>query len=115
MLSEDTPFSNLSDYKILWNDWPYGIDIDITYLVVWTKFEMGSPSEDISSSVRADIEKRRIIWFKNWASLKSVDGIEHFYVMLYEATKDFIDRFTQGDCALAEKLQGHGTIVSDVS
>lgn len=28
------------DLKILYNDWPYGIDTKIIHLVVWTKFEL---------------------------------------------------------------------------
>lgn len=29
-----------ADLKILYNDWPYGIDTKIIHLVVWTKFEL---------------------------------------------------------------------------
>jgi hypothetical protein len=32
------PFENPADLKILYNDWPYGIDSRIVHLVVWTKF-----------------------------------------------------------------------------
>jgi hypothetical protein len=28
------------DIRILYNDWPYGVDTDIIHLVVWTKFEL---------------------------------------------------------------------------
>ncbi len=98
----DRPFSNPSDYKILRNDWPYGIDTDITHLVIWTKFtfEVDSNTDDITPSARTTIEnfvvkafcdpkndgldRSRVIWFKNRTSLKSVDGIEHFHVMLYK-------------------------------
>ena len=31
---------NADDIKILYNDWPYGIDPKIVHLVVWTKFEL---------------------------------------------------------------------------
>jgi hypothetical protein len=106
--SKDPFFSNPSDYKILRNDWPYGVDIDITHLVVWTKFRMDSTTDDTSSPHRAAIEnfvcktfcdvdcggltRCSVTWFKNWASLRSIDGIEHFHVMLYQASEDFIDR-----------------------
>jgi hypothetical protein len=113
--SGDPPFCNPSDYKILRNDWPYGIDEDITHLVVWTKFllEADPVTDDIAPSARAAIEnfvvkffcdiqsggldRSRVIWFKNWTSLKSVDGIEHFHVMLYKAEEDFVNQITQGD------------------
>lgn len=38
--SDSPPFTNPADYKILFNDWPYGIDPQIIHLVVWTKFEL---------------------------------------------------------------------------
>ncbi|KAI1382585.1 uncharacterized protein F4822DRAFT_435435 [Hypoxylon trugodes] len=111
--SGEPPFSNPTDYTILWNDWPYGISTDITHLVVWTKFvlETESITDDILSSTRAVIEnfvvkvfcdnggpeRSKVIWFKNWSSLKSIDGIEHFHVMLYKADGDFIGRVTCDD------------------
>lgn len=113
--SGDPSFFNPFDYKILRNDWPYGIDVDITHLVVWTKFllEADLVTDDITSSARVAIEnfvvkffcdiesdgpdRSRVIWFKNWTSLKSINGIEHFHVMLYKAEEDFVNQITQGD------------------
>lgn len=46
------PFECDEDYKILWNDWPYGIDNRIVHLVVWTKFELQDDNE-----TEAEIEK----------------------------------------------------------
>ncbi|KAI3326640.1 hypothetical protein HD806DRAFT_532276 [Xylariaceae sp. AK1471] len=128
--SGDTPFSNTSDYKILWNDWPYGIDKEITHLVVWTKFWMDAATDDISPYIHAAIEsfvvhvfcdtesggldRSRVIWFKNWTSLKSVGGIEHFHVMLYKANEDFINRITRGERPLAEKAQEAGNSILDL-
>jgi hypothetical protein len=34
------PFECDDDTKILWNDWPYGLDKRILHLVVWTKFDL---------------------------------------------------------------------------
>ena len=34
------PFSTADDMKVLYNDWPYGIDSRIVHLVVWVKFEI---------------------------------------------------------------------------
>ena len=34
------PFQCPDDFKILFNDWPYGIHPDIVHLVVWTKFKL---------------------------------------------------------------------------
>jgi hypothetical protein len=33
-------FSNPDDMKVLYNDWPYGIDSRIIHLVVWVKFDI---------------------------------------------------------------------------
>ena len=38
--TNDVPFSNSDDMKVLYNDWPYGIDTRIVHLVVWVKFEI---------------------------------------------------------------------------
>lgn len=34
------PFQFAEDFKILFNDWPYGTSSDIVHLVVWTKFTL---------------------------------------------------------------------------
>lgn len=39
------PFGHEEDFKILFNDWPYGIDGRIVHLVVWTKFELGDDAK----------------------------------------------------------------------
>lgn len=47
------------DVKVLWNDWPYGIDERIVHLVVWTKFvlEDDPATGDLTDSMRAQIEE----------------------------------------------------------
>lgn len=48
------PFECEDDFKILFNDWPYGVDRRIVHLVVWTKFELedGAKTEpDIESFI----------------------------------------------------------------
>lgn len=35
-----TTFAERSDWNILWNDWPYGVENNIAHLVVWTKFSL---------------------------------------------------------------------------
>jgi hypothetical protein len=120
--SGNPPFTDSSDYKILFNDWPYGIDEDVVHLVVWTKFHLEDDpaTDDLTPKARAEIEefvdrtfcdvanggleKERVIWFKNWMSLKSVHALEHFHVMLYRADKEFLDKITTGDRPMSEKL-----------
>lgn len=106
-------FTNSDDYKILYNDWPYGIDRDITHLVVWTKFLLDDDLETgfltaehhrlIEDFVQrtfcaeSGISRKNLIWFKNWRSLKSVHALEHFHVMLYRAGPEYLESITNGD------------------
>jgi hypothetical protein len=130
--SSNVPFRNPSDYKILYNDWPYGLDPEIIHLVVWTKFllEDDPTTDDLTTRARQEIEgfvqgtfcnadgipREQLMWFKNWRSLKSIHALgectklfandrasaqltpaEHFHVMLYKPSAEFVDRITQGD------------------
>ena len=83
--SEDPPFTNPSDHKILWNDWPYGIDTNISHICVWTKFllEDDPTTDDLTPRAKAEIDRfvvgtfcaeggvprDNVIWFKNWRSV----------------------------------------------
>lgn len=53
------PFEYPEDYKVLYNDWPYGIDKKIVHLVVWTKFSLDEdPSTgDLTVKARGQIER----------------------------------------------------------
>lgn len=46
----------------------------------------------------------KVIWFKNWRSLKSIHAVEHFHVMLYDPDADFVREITDGDVPLSEKV-----------
>ncbi|EXJ83531.1 hypothetical protein A1O1_07154 [Capronia coronata CBS 617.96] len=94
--SGDPPFENPADYKILYNNWPYHIDQDITHLVVWTKFLIAEDetTRQVTAEAHASIEtfivrtfcsneaegeqrvnRNQIVWFQNWKSLKSVHAL----------------------------------------
>lgn len=94
--SNDAHFSNPADFKVLYNDWPYHIDEDITHLIVWTKWQMEDEpvTEEPTAETRREIEefivktfcepgagvttrmqRDRLVWFKNWKSLKSVHAL----------------------------------------
>jgi hypothetical protein len=47
------------DYKILYNDWPYGMEKGIVHLVVWTKFplEDDPATGDLTSGAREEIDE----------------------------------------------------------
>lgn len=46
------------DIKILYNDWPYGVDEDIVHLVVWTKFDLEDDpaTDDLTPKARKEID-----------------------------------------------------------
>ena len=45
--------------KIIYNDWPYGIDEKIVHLVVWTKFELEDDpaTDDLTPRMREEINQ----------------------------------------------------------
>jgi hypothetical protein len=84
-------FSEPTDWKVLYNDWPYGIDPEIVHLVVWTKFALEDDpvTDDLTPRMRSAIERfvmktfcsedgmerKSLVWFKNWKSLKSIHAL----------------------------------------
>ncbi|KAI1334741.1 hypothetical protein F5Y15DRAFT_279530 [Xylariaceae sp. FL0016] len=116
---EGRPFESDNDTKTLWNDWPYGIDKRIVHLVVWTKFDLEEDpaTDDLTDKARAEIEayvqktfsarmpKDHLVWFKNWRSLKSVQAVEHFHVMLFNPDPAFVDEITNGDVPASQKAE----------
>jgi hypothetical protein len=43
----------------------------------------------------------QVIWFRNWKSIKSIEAVEHFHVMLYDPPPEFVRRVTGGDRPLS--------------
>ncbi|KAL7817812.1 hypothetical protein V8C26DRAFT_62513 [Trichoderma gracile] len=111
------PFQCADDVKILFNDWPYGLDKRIVHLVVWTKFELkaSSATGDLTDEARKEIDDfvaktfrsrmpdNQVMWFKNWAALKSIHAVEHFHVMLFDPDPEFIKEVTNGDVPQCDK------------
>ncbi|KAE8454184.1 hypothetical protein EG329_005109 [Mollisiaceae sp. DMI_Dod_QoI] len=103
------PFEDPSDYKVLLNDWPYGLTPDVTHIVVWSKTPIATDGTrgDVTDESRKVIEgfverafvKRlgdanRVMWFKNWVSLQSVRALEHVHVLVKDATKEDLEFWT---------------------
>ncbi|KAH7120914.1 hypothetical protein B0J11DRAFT_51914 [Dendryphion nanum] len=115
MVPKGEPFEFDDDMKILYNDWPYGVDPKIVHLVVWTKFDLedDAATDDLTPEARRQIDEyvqrtfctkvqeENVIWFRNWSSLKSVHAVEHFHVMLYDPDPVFIKFITNGDAPMA--------------
>jgi len=106
------------DIKILFNDWPYGLDTRIKHLVVWVKFELEEDPEtdDLTTRGRQQIndyvkdtflchmKSENVVWFKNWKSLKSVHAVEHFHVLLFDPDQRFLEAVTGNDVPLVEQV-----------
>lgn len=112
------PFANTLDYCVRLNDWPYGVAPGIHHLVVWLKtpFPVGTDGELTTESnilietfIRATFMQRlagedhpdppedRVLWFKNWAALQSVSALEHFHVMVRDASTDLLQSWVGSD------------------
>lgn len=58
--AKGNPFESSEDFRILYNDWPYGIDERIVHLVVWTKFSL---EDDPSTGALTEQSHRQISQF----------------------------------------------------
>jgi hypothetical protein len=116
--SATDPFENASEWKILRNDWPYGIDPRVVHLVVWTKFNLtedlatGDLTNDMRRTIdgfvdrtfKKEVGDANVVWFKNWKSLKSVPSIEHFHVMIFNPDPKWIENLTGEKTVYREEL-----------
>ncbi|KAH6604222.1 hypothetical protein Trco_007668 [Trichoderma cornu-damae] len=105
------PFGATSDYKVLLNDWPYGLEPGITHIVVWSRTPIPTDPEtgDLTAESRARVEsfvktyfvdalgsggEQKVLWFKNWVALQSVRTLEHFHVLVRDVDDDVLQRWT---------------------
>ncbi|WPH03247.1 Hypothetical protein R9X50_00612400 [Acrodontium crateriforme] len=106
-----TPFEEPEDYRVLKNDWPYGLAPGLVHLLVWTKtpIEVDNQQGDVTLYSRKLIEhfideyfvkplgadgNQRVLWFKNWVSLQSVRGVDHVHVLVKDAPEELLVRWT---------------------
>ncbi|KAL9612793.1 MAG: hypothetical protein Q9167_002628 [Letrouitia subvulpina] len=109
------PFADPHDYKILYNDWPYGMSPDITHIVVWLKMRIaveptrGDLTQEsrnlierfVDNTFAQSLEKKggsasQIMWFRNWTGLQSVRGIDHIHVLARGVSEKDMDEWTGG-------------------
>lgn len=69
-------------------------------------FVAARPFEIFSISLTNRLFRKppKIIWFKNWAKLKSIHSMEHFHVMMKDPDMDFIKEITNGDEPASSRL-----------
>jgi len=110
------PFADADDFKVLLNDWPYGLDPEITHLVVWLKTPIPVDVQrgDLLPESRAIIERfvegfftrrlaraglvdDRVLWFKNWVKLQSVRGLDHIHVLVRDVPRSIVHEWTGMD------------------
>ncbi|KAJ5742407.1 uncharacterized protein N7511_011426 [Penicillium nucicola] len=107
------PFADPEDYKILRNDWPYGLTPGISHLVVWLRTPIpvksgeGHLTEEsrllIDTFVRRTFVDRlardpriasdaasHVLWFKNWVGLQSVRALEHVHILVRDVPEDIL-------------------------
>ena len=113
------PFADDEDYRILVNDWPYGLAPGIQHIIVWLKVRLESePTKgDMTPKSRRQVEgfiqskfidrvkdlpgeQEKVIWFKNWTALQSVPGMEHVHVLVRDVPEHIIHEWTDGDCPI---------------
>ncbi|TLD34201.1 hypothetical protein PspLS_00376 [Pyricularia sp. CBS 133598] len=110
------PFADPSDYRVLLNDWPYGLAPGITHIVVWSRTMIPTDAEtgDMTPESRktvANFVKRffvdelgpggedRVMWFKNWVALQSVRTLEHIHIMVKDCNEAILQKWTRElDC-----------------
>jgi Protein of unknown function (DUF3605) len=113
------PFADPRDYKILPNDWPYGMEEGIMHIVVWLKNRLETEPKrgDMTPTSRTQIEEfvgrtfvervkclpgemEKVQWFKNWTELQSVPGLEHVHVLVRDVPEEIISEWTGGEVAV---------------
>ncbi len=74
-------------------------------------FRTRVPSQNVNilhflfvSCASSRLKSIQVIWFKNWKSLKSVHAVEHFHVMLYDPSLEFISEITNNDVPAMKTL-----------
>lgn len=105
------PFEHPADYKVLLNDWPYGLEPEITHIVVWSRTPIPTDPDtgDMTPESRARVRdfvaryfvhalgpggEKQVLWFKNWVALQSVRSLEHFHVLVRNVGEATLERWT---------------------
>ncbi|KAI1378337.1 hypothetical protein F4677DRAFT_391902 [Hypoxylon crocopeplum] len=114
--ASNIPFHDQSDYRVLINDWPYGLTPNLTHIVVWSRTtietdpETGDMTPESRSAVTGFVKRffvdslgldgeDKVLWFKNWVALQSVRALEHIHVIVRDVEKDILNEWTKElDC-----------------
>jgi len=111
-LKNPIPFADRADYKILINDWPYGLAPGIVHICVWLKMRLSVTCDtgDLTPSgrhlvqefVRTAFEEKlgvvgadKVLWFKNWTGLQSIRGLEHIHVLVRDIEQEKLEEIIE--------------------
>lgn len=105
------PFlQNLSDIKILKNDFSYDFEPNVRHLCVWSKTPIPgdanghtNPEADQAIEqyvhqkfvVEFNIDRSRLLWFKNPTALQTIPAVPHFHVLVRDCTDEMVREIEQ--------------------
>ncbi|KAJ5280740.1 hypothetical protein N7478_006112 [Penicillium angulare] len=114
-----TPFADPEDYKILRNDWPYGLAPGISHLVVWLRTPIavksgeGHLTDESRALINGFVQRKfvqrlaedgaerfadpgsHVLWFKNWVGLQSVRALEHVHILLRDVPEEILTEWSE--------------------
>jgi hypothetical protein len=110
------PFADPSDYRVLINDWPYGLAPGITHIVAWSRTPI--PTDDVVGDLTPESRRlveefvkryfvdrlgpggaEKVMWFKNWVALQSVRTVDHVHVLVRDVGEEVIQEWVKElDC-----------------
>jgi hypothetical protein len=102
------PFAERKDYRILINDWPYGLEKNIKHICVWLKNRLPADKTTgritkegfdlIQNFVQETFHKGlgvegqdKVLWFRNYTILQSIRAIDHVHVLVQDVDDATLD------------------------
>ncbi|KAJ6021478.1 hypothetical protein N7540_006982 [Penicillium herquei] len=110
--SNPTPFTDLSDFCIRRNDWPYAMEEGMVHLVAWSKTPIatddhGDPSSASCKAITDFIDRMfsehvmrgkcagdNLQWFRNRTKWQSVRSLDHIHLVLRDVDETFVTGIT---------------------
>lgn len=108
IIEDATPFAARSDYRVLLNDWPYGLEPGIKHICVWVKTPLPVDNQKgaitpegrrmVNEFVESQITRvlglegqNRVLWFKNHTMLQSIRAVDHVHILLRDVDEQKLD------------------------
>jgi hypothetical protein len=110
------PFENPNDYKVLFTEWPYGLEAGMKHIIVWMRHHLqitedGRLTPRARATVDAFVESHfkskvqhlfsspedKIQWGRSWGKFQSVPGIEHFHLFVRDIPDEILKQWTSSN------------------